>query len=79
MPQVLDRQAVQDWLRGQRVAAARLEAERASLLLSLTSRRALEAYLELCRLGLGATSKAPSLVLLAMRRALRRLEEGKKG
>jgi len=37
---------VQDWLRGQRAAAARLEAERASLLLSLRSPRAREPVFE---------------------------------
>lgn len=79
MPRILDRQAVQAWLSGQRAAAGRIQAERTSFLLSLTPERSLEVYLELWRFSAGDPPKAPSPVLLAMRRALSRLEEAKKG
>lgn len=78
MPRALDRQAVRDWLSGQRAAAERIAAERVRFLLSLAPERSLQVYLELCGLGAGEPPKAPSPVLLTMRRALSRLEEGAK-
>ena len=47
MRQVLDKQAVKDWLSGQQAAATRTEDERVRFLLTLTPERSLEIYLDL--------------------------------
>lgn len=69
----LDEQAVKSWLRGQRFAAERVEAERVCRLLALTPEESLQMYLELypggCWLG---GIPGPSPVLMAMRRVLSR-------
>ena len=77
MPKALDRQAVRQWLSGQRAAAERIGAEDASFLLSLSPQRSLQIYLELWSLSGEKCSRAPSALLLAMRRALSRMESRK--
>lgn len=79
MPHILNRQAVKEWLSGQRIAAARIEAERVSFLLSLTPDHALQIYLDLSQYQREEPPKVPSPVLLAMRRALSRLKEADRG
>ena len=74
MPKALDRQAVLYWLSGQRAATERIEVERAASLASLPPKRSLQIYLELWSLCGGKCSKTPSPLLLAMRRALSRME-----
>lgn len=78
MSRMLNRQAVQDWLSGQKAAAERLECERARFLISLTPERSLQIYLELARVYTSSLPKAPSPLILAMRQILSRLEEGAK-
>ncbi|MGY4707507.1 hypothetical protein ACVNPS_07145 [Candidatus Bipolaricaulota sp. J31] len=75
MPRALDRQAVRDWLSGQRAAAEHIATERVRFLLSVAPERFLQIYLELCALDAGEPPKSPSPVLFAMRRALSRMEE----
>ena len=78
MSRALDRQAVRQWLSGQRAAAERIGAEDASFLVALSPQRSLQIYLELWNLSGEKCSRAPSPLLLAVRRALSRLEEGAK-
>ena len=74
MTRALDKQAVLDWLSGQRAATERIEVERAASLASLPPKRSLQIYLELWSLCEGKCSKTPSPLLLAVRRALSRME-----
>ena len=74
MSRALDKQAVRQWLSGQRAATERIEVERAASLASLPPKRSLQIYLELWSLCGGKCSETPSPLLLAMRRALSRLE-----
>jgi len=67
MSRALDKQAVRQWLSGQRAAAERIEVERAASLASLPPKRSLQIYLELWSLCGGKCSKTPSPLLLAMR------------
>jgi len=76
MSRVLNRDAVKNWLSGQRAAAARIEVERAFFLLSLTPERSRQIYLELYRYGAKEPPRTPSPVLLAIRYALSRFEAG---
>ena len=74
----LDGQAVRQWLSGQRAAAERIETERAAFFAFLSPERSLQIYLELWSLCGGKCSETLSPLLLAMRRALSRMEGGKK-
>jgi len=74
MPQVLDRQKVRAWLSGQRAAADRNCLEKAAFLLSLTAAQSLQIYLELWSLCKEKCPTTGSPLLLAMRRALSRME-----
>lgn len=73
MPQALDRQAVREWLSGQRASNKVIQEERAKFLLSLAPGHALEIYLGLAAAGRREPSGRPSPVLLSMRRAVARL------
>lgn len=66
----LDEQAVRSWLRGQRRAGERVEAERTAGLLTLTPEESFRIYLELQPDP--ASSSEPSPVLIVMRRLLPR-------
>ena len=69
MRQVLDKQAVKDWLSGQQAAAARTEDERVRFLLTLTPERSLQIYLDLWDSGERAQTAWPSPLLMAIRQA----------
>ncbi|HRR25899.1 MAG TPA: hypothetical protein P5300_04300 [Acidobacteriota bacterium] len=72
MPQPLDRQAVREWLSGQRASDRVIQEERVKFLVSLAPGRALEIYLGLAAAGRREPSWRPSPVLLSMRRAVAR-------
>lgn len=72
MRQVLDKQAVKDWLSGQQAAAARIEDERVRFLLILTPERSLQIYLDLWDQVERAQTAWPSPLLMTIRQALAR-------
>jgi hypothetical protein len=74
----LDRQAVREWLSGQRASGRVIREERVKFLLSLTPDRSLEIYLALAAAGQREPRERPSAVLLAMRRAVARLRQREK-
>ncbi len=78
MKKLLDAKAVKDWISGQNAWTERRKVERALFLLSLTSERSLEYYLELYAFAEKNIPKTPSTLLLAMRVALFRMKEGKR-
>jgi hypothetical protein len=70
----LDARAVRGWLAGQRAAEERIRSERTRFLTSLTPERGLSLYLSLAGSAPPRPDPGPSPLLLAMRRALARLE-----
>ena len=72
MRQLLDKQAVKDWLSGQQAAAARIEDERVRFLLAVTPERSLQIYLDLWDQGERAQTAWPSPPLMTIRQALAR-------
>lgn len=77
MERKLDRHAVQAWLRGQQRAQAHMARERTLRLLQLSTRQALQVYLDLCTSSSRQPRLQPSPVLWAMRRAVARKERSK--
>jgi len=72
MRQVLNKQAVKDWLSGQQAAATRTEDERVRFLPTLTPERSLEIYLDLWDSGERVQTALPSPLLMAIRQAFAR-------
>jgi len=72
MRQVLDKQAVKDWLSGQQAAATRIKDERVRFLLTLTPERSLQIYLDLWDSGERAQAILPSSLLVMTRQAFAR-------
>jgi len=72
MRQVLDKQAVKDWLSGQQAAATRTEDERVRFLLTLTPERSLQIYLDFWDSGERAQTACPSPLVMAIRQTFTR-------
>lgn len=73
----VDPREVRQWLKGQELAARRMERERRAWLANLDPETALQLYLDLVASAPAAgESRGPSPLLLAMRRALARLGRG---
>lgn len=77
MRQALDKQAVKDWLAGQRAAAKRVKTERVRFLLTLTPKLSLQIYLDLWNQVARVQHASPSPLLVAMRRVLARAAQEK--
>ncbi len=75
MGRVLDEQAVRRWISDQRAAQERIRSERTIFLLGLTAEEALRVHRSLRDSAPQPKSERPSPVLLAMRRALARLDD----
>ncbi len=72
MRQLLDKQAVKDWVSDQQAAAVRIDDERVRFLLTLTPERSLQIYLDLWDQGERVQTAWPSPLLMAIRQALAR-------
>ena len=80
MKEHLDRPKVLRWLRGQRAANRIIEKERLAYLKSLDHESSLQTYIEMTksRLTTPRSTKRPSFVLMAMRRALGKMRDTSK-